>query len=107
LIPRRFVDSRRTKFIASPRVGQIKILAEPLFFGVSKFLHVLEAFAAADNGTQGDDFAFVQNRGIRREGVVGRAQGNAFGKGDSEIDGHRVFSAQGHVMRSGGGKAKA
>ena len=49
------MDSRRTKFIASPRVGQIKILAEPLFFGVSKFLHVLEAFAAADNGTKGDE----------------------------------------------------
>lgn len=41
--------------VAGNRVGQIKILAEPFFFGVSKFLHVLEAFAAADNGTQGDE----------------------------------------------------
>jgi hypothetical protein len=41
--------------VAGNCVGQLKVLAEPLFFGISEFFHVIEAFAATDDGTEGDE----------------------------------------------------
>jgi hypothetical protein len=32
-------------------VGEFKVAAEPFLFGDAEFLHVFEAFAAADDGT--------------------------------------------------------
>lgn len=41
--------------VAWDAVEKLKIPAEPFFFGHSEFLHVPDAFAATDDGTQGDE----------------------------------------------------